>query len=272
MVTRKHDGSAYHKLDIYSRLQLVALAKENGQAVRGGADEKGHEPEHGVSLTDGNPLGPGLEGTPMTGQPRRLRLTGGEHSSKFRQPEETKTTIARLEVAVTLVGALTMLALALMESTAGATPIVNHFHFTMNETFTDNRCGIDVTVADSFMLNEQDFADRQKLEVKDTQLMTSMATGKSVKQLSAEQQTNFLQPIDNGDGTTSLVFGFKGLEQKLQLPNGRMLGRDAGPITFTLTFDADGNLISFVSSDEKGPHPINDGGSFGCDVLVPALT
>ena len=155
------------------------------------------------------------------------------------------------------------LLMALMASGANAAPIVDHFHFTMNETFTDNRCGIDVTVADSFMLNEQDFADTHKLEIKDTQLITSVATGKSVQQFSAEQQTNFLQPIDNGDGTTSLVFGFKGLEQKLKLPNGRMLERDAGPITFTLTFDANGNLISFVSSDEKGPHPIIDSGSFG---------
>jgi len=32
------------------------------------------------------------------------------------------------------------------------------------------------------------------------------------------------------------------------------------------------NLISIVSSDESGPHPIIDSGSFGCDVLVPALT
>ena len=165
-----------------------------------------------------------------------------------------------------------MLLMALMASSANAAPIADHFHFTMNATFTDIRCGIDVTVAESFMLNEQDFADRHKLEIKDTQLITSMATGKSVKQSSAEQQTNFLQPIDNGDGTTTLVFGFKGLEQKLQLPNGRVLARDAGPITFTLTFDANGNLISLVSSNEKGPHPIIDGGSFGCDVIVPALT
>jgi hypothetical protein len=27
-----------------------------------------------------------------------------------------------------------------------------------NETFNDNRCGVDVRIADSFMLNEQDFA------------------------------------------------------------------------------------------------------------------
>ena len=171
-----------------------------------------------------------------------------------------------------LTGLAAMLLITLMASSVGAAPIVNHFHFTSSETFADNRCGIDVTVANSFMLNEQDFADTHKLEIKDTQLITSTATGKSVKQFSAEQQTNFLQPIDNGDGTTSLVFGFKGLEQKLQLPNGPLLARDAGPITFTLTFDANGNLISIVSSDESGPHPIIDSGSFGCDVLVPALT
>jgi len=162
--------------------------------------------------------------------------------------------------------------LALMASSASAAPIVDHFHFTSNQTFTDNRCGIDVTVADSFMLNEQDFVDTHKLEIKETQVITSMATGKSVIQFDAEQQTNVLQPIENPDGSTSLVFVFKGLEQKLKLPDGRVLARDAGPITFTVTFDANGNFVSIVSSNEKGPHPIIDSGTFGCDVIVPALT
>jgi hypothetical protein len=171
-----------------------------------------------------------------------------------------------------LTGLAAVLLMALMASSAGAAPIVLHFHFVSNETFNDNRCGIDVRIADSFMLNEQDFADTHKLEIKETQLITSLATGKSVKQLSAEQQTNFLQPIDNGDGTTSLVFGFKGLEQMLQLANGRMLARDAGPVTFTLTFDADGNFLSIVSSNEKGPHPFIDSDTLFCDLLVPALT
>ncbi len=163
--------------------------------------------------------------------------------------------------------------LALGASSAAAAPIVDHSHVASTDTYSDNRCGLDVSVVESFMVNTQVFNDTIKLEITDTQLITSKATGKSVQQFSAEQQTNILQPIDNGDGTTSLLFKFTGLEQRLKIPNGAVLARDAGPITFTLTFDASGNFLSIASSNEKGPHPFADSGfELVCDVMAPALS
>lgn len=163
--------------------------------------------------------------------------------------------------------------LAMLASSAAAAPIVDHSHFTVGETFPDTRCGLDVTIADSFMADTQVFGDRVKLEIKETQLITSTATGKSVEQFSAQQQTNILQPIDNGDGTTSLLFRFTGLEQRLKIPDGPVLVRDAGPITFEVTFDANGNFLSIASSNERGPHPLADSNfDLVCDVIVSALS
>jgi len=162
---------------------------------------------------------------------------------------------------------------ALGASSVAAAPIVDHAHFTSNDTYSDSRCGLDVTIVESFMVNTQVFNDTIKLEIKDTQVITSKATGKSVQQFSADQQTNILQPIDNGNGTTSLLFKFTGLEQRLKIPNGPVLARDAGPITFTVTFDASGNFLSIGSSNEKGPHPFADSGfELVCDVMIPALS
>jgi hypothetical protein len=163
--------------------------------------------------------------------------------------------------------------LFVLAASAAAAPIVDHSHFTSNETFPDNRCGIDVMIADSFMVNTQVFGETIKLEVKETQLITSTATGKAVEQFAAEQQTNILQPIDNGDGTTSLLFQFTGLEERLKIPNGPMLVRDAGPISFRLTFDADGNFLSIASSNQKGPHPLADSNfDLECDEIVSTLS
>jgi hypothetical protein len=49
--------------------------------------------------------------------------------------------------------------------------------------------------------------------------------------------------------------------------------RDAGPITFALTFDASGTLISQLIVGEKGMHPLADSGfALFCDVLVTAVS
>jgi hypothetical protein len=104
-------------------------------------------------------------------------------------------------------------------------------------------------------------------------VFTSEAIGKSVESFSSQQQTNVSPPIVNGDGTTTLLFIFKGLEQKLKIPNGPTLVRDAGPITFALTFDASGTLISQLIVGEKGMHPLADSGfALFCDVLLPAVS
>jgi hypothetical protein len=169
---------------------------------------------------------------------------------------------------------VTLLALALTSSNVAAAPIVQHVHSTSNGTFQADPCGIDGTIVEHDMIELQAYADGTlRFEIHSVQVFTSEATGKSVESFSSLQQTNVSLPIVNGDGTTTLLFIFKGLEQKLKIPDGPTFVRDAGPITFALTFDANGSLISQFSVGEKGLHPLADSGfALFCDVLVPAVS
>jgi hypothetical protein len=164
--------------------------------------------------------------------------------------------------------------LALMASSASAAPLVDRFHGTFSDTFPDNLCGIDGTSVVSGMDNIQVFADGTfKDEFRLNQTFTSAATGKSVLLFVAQQFTG-VGPIDNGDGTITFVSTFKGLPEKIKLPNGRVLSRDAGFVSFNDTFDATtGDFLGEVISPENGPHPDLDSGfTVFCDVIVPALT
>ena len=166
------------------------------------------------------------------------------------------------------------LLLALMASTAGAAPLVNRFHGTFSDTFPENICGIDGTTVVSGMDNIQEFADGTfKDEFRQNYVFTSAATGKSVLLFAANQFVG-TGPIDNGDGTITFVSTFKGLPEKIKLPNGRILSRDAGFVTFNDTFDATtGEFLGTTISPENGPHPDLDSGfALFCDVIVPALS
>ena len=79
---------------------------------------------------------------------------------------------------------------------------------------------------------------------------------------------------DNGDGTVTFVSVFKGLAEKLRIPNGPTLTRDAGDVTIYQTFDtATDDFVPQVISPLHGPHPdLLSGGTLFCDVIVPALT
>ena len=165
--------------------------------------------------------------------------------------------------------------LALMASSTTAAPLADRFHGTISDTFPDNICGIDRTSVFSAVDNIQLFADETfKAEVRVNQVFTSGATGKSVLIFSADQFTATGPPIDNGDGTITFTETLKGLMEKLKLPNGTVLSRDAGLVTFNDTFNATtGEFLGQTISPENGPHPDLDSGStLFCDVIVPALT
>jgi hypothetical protein len=175
-----------------------------------------------------------------------------------------------------LVGAL-LIALVLPAS-GGAARIVSHFHGTFSDAFPDNLCGIDGTSVLNGMDDIQVFADNtMKDEFLFKQVFTAAASGKSVRIFAATQISNLVNPIDNGDGTITFITTFKGLPEKLVIPNGPVLSRDAGVVTFATTFfvNPDGSLtfVSQTFSGEKGPHPDLDSGfALFCDVIVPALT
>jgi hypothetical protein len=171
-------------------------------------------------------------------------------------------------------GLAVALAMALVASSATAAPLTDRFHETFSDTFADNICGIDGTSVVNGMDNVQILADGTfKDEARFTQVFTSTATGKSVEIFVANQFTS-KGPIDNGDGTLTVINTFKGLPEKLKLPNGRILSRDAGNVTFIITLDAaTGDFISQTVTGQKGPHPDLDSGFTAfCDVIVPALS
>jgi hypothetical protein len=172
-------------------------------------------------------------------------------------------------------GFAAVLALVLLASGAGAAAIAFHSHDSGTDTFPDQVCGIDGTSVSSFVDNTQIFADNTfKDQNKSDTVFTSAATGKSVELSNADQQSGSIDPIDNGNGTVTFVFTYKGLPEKIKLPNGRVLSRDAGTLTISNTFDAStGDFISQTFSNEHGPHPDADSGfNLFCDVIVPALS
>jgi hypothetical protein len=173
---------------------------------------------------------------------------------------------------VALVASSTTL-LALIASSAYAASAVQHHSAKVTTSDPNaNQCDIPGMQVDTFMANVVDLPDgTRRFEFWDRWVFTSALTGKSIESFAAEQMTTNVAPIDNGDGTVSFVFTFTGLEQRLKLPNGSVLARDVGPITFTLTYNASGDLVFFGVSDEKGPHPLFEGGGY-CNVLVPALS
>ncbi|MDP9227288.1 MAG: hypothetical protein M3P18_26265 [Actinomycetota bacterium] len=167
-----------------------------------------------------------------------------------------------------------MLVTAMVASSATAAPLTEQFHGTFSDTFPDNICGIDGTSVVSGMDNIQVFADGTfKDQFRLNQVFTSSATGKSVEIFVAQQLTS-KGPIDNGDGTLTFINTFKGMPEKLLIPNGPILSRDAGNVTFIITVDAaTGDFISQTVTGQKGPHPDLDSGfARFCDVIVPALS
>ena len=193
-----------------------------------------------------------------------------------------------MRLAASLTGVVAALALlTLMASGAVAARPLDHYHYSFicatpsppnapcPVGLPSDECGIPGTIVDSQWGNVQLFADgTSKTEMKETYVFTSSLTGKSFEGHLTDQLTSNTSPVDNGDGTISFFFEFKGLELQLKLPNGHVLARDAGPVTFVQTFDAaTGDFVSFMVADENGPHPIVDSDfELFCDVIVPALS
>jgi hypothetical protein len=176
-----------------------------------------------------------------------------------------------------LVTGLLALAVALPSIGVAAKPVVNE-HSRFTDTFPDEICGISgtstVDVVDNFKL----FADGTFLDtVRVDSLFTAEGSGKQLRIMSAGHTTGLDEPIDNGDGTITFVATFKGLPEKVSLPNGGTLLRDAGNVTTATTFFVEpDDSLTFVSqtvSGEKGPHPDLDSGFQAlCDIAVPLLS
>lgn len=71
-------------------------------------------------------------------------------------------------------------------------------------------------------------------------------------------------------GAHTHEFTENGLKATLKLANGRLLTRDAGSLTYRISFDAADNEVDFQLVDMNGPHPGFEEDLF-CSTLVPAL-
>jgi hypothetical protein len=168
--------------------------------------------------------------------------------------------------------------LVLASTAAAAEPIVNEHTGPVYDSFADELCGITGTSTTRFVGNFMLFADGTFLSTGNFQdVFTADSTGKQVVVSGVEQVTGPFNPTDNGDGTITETFTFKGLPMKVSIEHGPTLVRDAGNTTVAITFllNPDGSRGDFVSQTvlvENGPHPQLDNDALFCSVVVSTLS
>ena len=166
---------------------------------------------------------------------------------------------------VALAGTIVLMAAVPALGLAAAPIVREHFNFT-SDPYDDNWCGIDGTGVDRVVVQYSEDASGASIEnVNVTIVFTATSSGKSMEVHIARVGKTTAR-VDNGDGTVTIFATNDGV-QSFKLPNGPMLVRDAGSITFAVTLDAaTGDFISFEVVEEHGQFPP------GCDQIVAALT
>lgn len=91
-----------------------------------------------------------------------------------------------------------------------------------------------------------------------------------VERWSCMSKNQIISGLESGVHTHE--FTENGLKATFKLEHGGLITRDAGSLTYRVTFDEDDNFIDFEAVTIHGPHPgFVDEGDFFCDALVPAL-
>jgi hypothetical protein len=175
---------------------------------------------------------------------------------------------------------LVVLVAALAVPTAGALaakPEIFHSNFVDTEEDVDV-CGITVDLVAAGVFTDRAFFDKQGnfvrfLSTGQAKVTLTAENGKSVIVQNAGQFKDVAPLVDEEAGTITFSTTFRGLPEKIQTPNGPVLLRDAGIITFVDTFDLDTGAL--ISSDViiKGPHPEAESDfTLFCDVITEALS
>ena len=152
-------------------------------------------------------------------------------------------------------------------------------------TYTDEFCGLSLTITIDVLANEQERIAKSGFPLfmsggRYTVTFTNPDTGKSVVKQSAGT-TKDLTVTDNGDGTITLRTAITGLAEAIMLPGGTVATRDVGRVVFVTVLDYNGTPLDtsddeFVSQEVEsisGPHPdLESGFELFCATLVPALT
>lgn len=98
---------------------------------------------------------------------------------------------------------------------------------------------------------------------------TNPDTGAAVVERWSVSRTNeIVTGLEAGPHTHE--FTENGLKATLRLKNGRLLTRDAGSLTYRVSFDAMDNVVGFELVDMNGPHPGFEEDLF-CSTVVDAL-
>lgn len=100
---------------------------------------------------------------------------------------------------------------------------------------------------------------------------TNPETGDAVvEQWSFTATNNIIEGLESGVHTHE--FTENGLKAMFRTKQGGVITRDAGSLTYRVSFDENDNVIGFEAVRIRGPHPgFNYEGDLFCDTLVPAL-
>ena len=158
---------------------------------------------------------------------------------------------------------------------AGSTK-VEHF----SDTFPANECGFSGTLAVDRTAVLRDTGNGTYFMNFVFKGVFTADNGKSAMVSFAGPQKQTSPPvIDEQAGTATITTTFGGLFERVSIPRGPTLSRDAGQVSFVDVYkytgdpnDPLGDYISGTLSDLHGPHPdLLSGFSLRCDVLVPYL-
>lgn len=140
-----------------------------------------------------------------------------------------------------LMVAASALALTLAATASSAT--IGHDHFT-SDPYPDSWCELAGTSVDQVVANYTT-ADESRASINVLTTFTVAATGKQLEIRTTGVRLESA-PIDNGDGTFSLIITNAGQSPKFKVPNGPTIGLDVGLIVFDVTFDdVTGDFVSF---------------------------
>jgi hypothetical protein len=175
-----------------------------------------------------------------------------------------------------LVAAAVAVALVLAPVAAlAAPPTIEHVRDVGTDTDPDF-CGLGQTVDISFNVRLNIFStlgaqeEFDKLTQSGKVTFTNPANGMTALLTFAGQVRNTIVEGDEA-GVHTHVFTTKGLAEKIRVPQGGVLTRDAGLIVERITFDENDEVIAYEAS-WKGPHPeAASNFELFCEVMTGAL-
>jgi hypothetical protein len=167
-----------------------------------------------------------------------------------------------------------MLALGL-SAAALAGPTGQPVHDVWSDSFVDpDFCGTGADVAITVEANEKLWfgetgGDEQVLKAVFNVEVTFTYGSTTLVERSAGQSLNtIIVGLEGGAHVHEFVE--RGLRARLKLDNGRVLIRDAGVITYRVSFDATGEFVGVEIVDVRGPHPAFDSDAW-CEAATTAL-